>query len=63
MAPTSTLDMKPVANGMPHNDNSGLRARLSGLVVEHRSIEAELRLAVHERVNAETVIDVRGNAR
>jgi len=36
--------------GLPSWDNSALRARLSGVERETRSIEAELRLAVAERL-------------
>jgi len=36
-----------------YRDKSGLRARLSGHVLESRSIEAELRLAMREREELE----------
>jgi len=36
--------------GSPSWDNSALRARLSGVELETRSIEAELRLAIAERL-------------
>jgi hypothetical protein len=36
--------------GSPSWDNSALRARLGGAEVETRSIEAELRLAIAERL-------------
>jgi hypothetical protein len=41
----------------PPHDNSALRARLDGRVIEHRSIEAELRAMMAER--ADEVVDVR----
>jgi hypothetical protein len=41
----------------PPHDNSALRARLDGRVIEHRSIEAELRAIMAER--GDDVIDVR----
>jgi len=36
--------------GLPSWDNSALRARLDGVELETRSIEAELRLAIAERL-------------
>jgi hypothetical protein len=41
----------------PPHDNSALRARLDGRVIQHTSIEAELRELIAER--ADEVVDVR----
>jgi hypothetical protein len=49
--------------GNPHHDNSGLRARLSGQIVECRSIEAELQAAVRQRESADITVDVGTNDR
>lgn len=43
------LDLLTKTFGTPAHDNSGLRARLGGQVLEQRSIEAELRAAMAER--------------
>jgi len=58
MARTVTLDPDRVIVGAPHHDNSGLRARLSGHTFDPRSIEAELRAAMHERTSGEIVVEV-----
>jgi hypothetical protein len=58
MARTLTQDPERVVVGAPHHDNTGLRARLSGLTVEPRSIEAELRAAMQERTSGEIVVEV-----
>jgi len=58
MAPMNTLQIERVIVGTPHHDNSGLRARLSGHTFEPRSIEAELRAAMHERTSGELVVEV-----
>ena len=58
MARTLTLDPERVVVGAPHHDNSGLRARLSGHTFEPRSIEAELRAAMHERTSGKIVVEV-----
>ena len=63
VAPTRTLELEQVLLATPQNDNSGLRARLSGQSVEPRSIEAELRAAMEERESARVVVDVRENKR
>ena len=63
MAPTPTLELELVVVGTPHNDNSGLRARLSGQTVEPRSIEAELRAAMHERTASEVVLETTSGKR
>jgi hypothetical protein len=44
----------------PPHDNSALRARLDGRVIEHTSIEAELRALMAER---DDVVDVREGRR
>jgi hypothetical protein len=49
MAGTELL--QPITGFMPF-DNSALRARLADQVVRTRSIEAELRAAMHEREQA-----------
>ena len=58
MAHTPALELERVVVGAPHHDNSGLRARLSGQTVEPRSIEAELRAAMHERTSGKIVVEV-----
>ena len=57
MTPSDLLEHPAFAG--PQNDNSGLRARLSGLVVAPRPIVAELRAAMHARETGEIVVDVR----
>lgn len=44
--------------GTPAHDNTALRARLGGQVIEQRSIEAELRAAMAERTG-EIFVDLR----
>ena len=64
MAPMNTLEIERVIVGTPHNDNSGLRARLSGQEeMEPRSVVSELRAAMQERESSEIVVDVRPNKR
>jgi hypothetical protein len=46
----------------PAHDNTALRERLGGQVIEQRSIEAELRAAMAERTG-EVVVDLRAEAR
>jgi len=56
----STMDDLQLMTRMlatPPHDNSALRARLDGRVIEHTSIEAELRALIAER--ADEVVDVR----
>ena len=57
MTPSDLLD-HPALNNTQY-DNSGLRARLSGTIVEPRPIVAELRAAMHARETGEIVVDVR----
>jgi hypothetical protein len=45
----------------PAHDNTALRERLGGQVIEQRSIEAELRAAMVERTG-EVVVDLRAGA-
>jgi len=52
------LDLLTRTFGTPAHDNSTLRARLGGQVIEQRPIEAELRAAMAERTG-EVVVDIR----
>jgi hypothetical protein len=56
---TTMYDLDLVARtfGTPPHDNSALRARLAGRVIEQRSIEAELRAVMAER-DGEIVVDL-----
>jgi hypothetical protein len=47
--PQDPEDATPVLIRTQHGDNSGLRARLSGAVVEERPIIVDLRAAIEER--------------
>jgi hypothetical protein len=48
----SNEPIRPAALPLRGWDNGALRARLGGAVIESRSIEAELRLAMAERGSA-----------
>jgi hypothetical protein len=55
------LDLMAKMFGTPTHDNTALRARLGGQVIEQRSIESELRAVMAERTG-ELVVDLRDEA-
>ena len=56
------LDLLMRTFATPAHDNTALRERLDGHVIEQRSIEAELRAAMAERTG-ELVVDLREESR